>query len=257
MSYRILSRAKNMLVPKGKRPRKVRLGLYKGLTIEADLEHDMQLLTGLWERETYSCIRIAAARCDWAIDIGAGNGELVLFLLRECEAKPVIAVEPRLEANQAIERNLRLNRMLADRLAIRTNYVGVDKDAGQISLDSLATSLIGRGFIKLDVDGGELDVLRSGTECLTRTGLDLLIETHSSQLEIECMDLLKKYAFTCSIIKNAWWRAILPELRPIDHNRWIWATHIQGLPSAAFMESLRVTKVGGWVLQRGYENLRL
>lgn len=224
MSYRILSRVKNMLVPKGKRPRKVRLGLYKGLTIEADLEHDMQLLTGLWERETHSYIRTAAARCDWAIDIGAGNGELVLFLLEESEAEPVIAVEPRLEANNAIERNLRLNGMRGDRLKIRTNHVGVDKGAGHVSLDSLTASLFGRGFIKLDVDGAELDILRSGTECLARTGLDLLVETHSSQLEIECMDLLEKHGFTCSVIRNAWWRAILPELRPIDHNRWLWAT---------------------------------
>jgi methyltransferase FkbM-like protein len=104
------------------------------------------------------------------------------------------------------------------------NYVGIHGDAGQVSLDSLAAALLGRGFIKIDVDGAELDVLRSGPECLSRTGLDLLVETHSSQLEVECTDLLKRHGFECLVVRNAWWRTILPEQRPIDHNRWLWAT---------------------------------
>jgi len=33
-----------------------------------------------------------------------------------------------------------------------------------------------------------------------------------------------KRRLVCQIIKDAWWRVIVPEMRPIEHNRWLWAT---------------------------------
>jgi hypothetical protein len=75
------------------------------------------------------------------------------------------------------------------------------------------------------VDGGEMEVLRSGEALLKSTTVDLLVETHSLQLEEQCLSYLASLGFACSVIRNAWWRVIIPEHRPIGHNRWIWATN--------------------------------
>ena len=52
----------------------------------------------------------------------------------------------------------------------------------------------------------------------------LLVETHSVELERDCMGLLEELQYHCQIIENAWWRNVIPELRPIQHNRWFFAS---------------------------------
>jgi hypothetical protein len=34
------------------------------------------------------------------------------------------------------------------------------------------------------------------------------------------MEFLERLGYTCRVIKNAWWRLLIPEQRPIEHNRW-------------------------------------
>lgn len=224
MTKRLLSRLKNAFLPAGKRPHRALFGLYSGLLLDVDLRHNTQLLLGLLERETYGCITEAAGRCHWAIDVGAGTGELVLRLLKGSPAEVVIAVEPKAEAREAILQNLRLNGLDAGRLEIKDCCLGQTQGSHFSTLDALAMPLSGRGFIKIDVDGAEVDVLQSGNHSLARGNLDLLVETHSAALERGCLELLEQNGFSCHVIKNAWWRTLLPELRPIAHNRWLWGT---------------------------------
>jgi hypothetical protein len=224
MRNRLLSRAKSFLLPARKRTYRACFGLYAGLLFDASLRENLQLLLGLWERETYSYIDIARKRCEWVVDVGAGDGELVLFLIKQSPAKTIIAVEPRPDGRKNILRNLALNSVDSSRVLIENQLVGLDTNEGFVSLDRLTEPLAGRGFIKIDVDGAELGVLQSGARCLGKGQLDVMVETHSMSLEWECIRLLESYGFLCRVIKNAWWRAILPELRPIEHNRWLWAT---------------------------------
>jgi hypothetical protein len=51
----------------------------------------------------------------------------------------------------------------------------------------------------------------------------LLIETHSLALETACARFLDELHYSVIVIPNAWWRKFIPELRPTDHNRWLWA----------------------------------
>ena len=78
-------------------------------------------------------------------------------------------------------------------------------------------------FIKMDIDGGELEALQSCTSILTNKTCLLVIETHSDQLEKDCIFHLSNLGYNCKIIPNAWWRIFLPELRPIEHNHWFYA----------------------------------
>jgi len=221
---RFVSRLKSLLVPRGARPRRVVGGLYRGLTLELDLQTKTQVYLGLWERETYPFIRRAAARCRWAVDVGAGQGELALYLLKHSAAQVVYAFEPQRSEREAFARNVALNALPDPRaLCLRGEFVGGRKEEGQVALDALALPRGERGFLKVDVDGAEVDVLRSGDRLLSESVVDVLVETHAPELEAGCIELLSGKGFRCEVIDPAWWRVLVPEERPIPHNRWLWA----------------------------------
>jgi hypothetical protein len=222
---RPVSRLKRLLMlDTGRRARTCRFGLYRGLTFDLDLASETQIWAGLWERETYAFIRRAAKRCAWAIDVGAGHGELCVYLLKRSRASPVFAMEPSIPETVVLTTNLRLSG--ADgtrRIRVVNKLVGVSSELGFVPLDSLEVDRGKYGFIKIDVDGSECDVLDSGIGLLSQADLCVLVETHSATLERECIGRLERLGYSCQIISNAWWRAIVPERRPIQHNRWLWA----------------------------------
>jgi hypothetical protein len=41
------------------------------------------------------------------------------------------------------------------------------------------------------------------------------------------MDYLAELGYFVDLVRNAWWRLIWPELRPIGHNRWIIARPVR------------------------------
>jgi len=223
--FRPLSWIKQLLIKKGRRPYKVRYGLYRGLTLNLNLQYETQLYLGLYERETYTTIRTAARACDWIIDIGAGKGELCLYFLKNSCTQKVLAFEPDPEEIYIMQSNLTLNnKQNSRRISIFKKYVGTENNPNFISLDSLNLEKSKKGFIKIDVDGNELDILESGKQLLSYANIGLLIETHSRKLEDKCLQWLKNKGYTYKIIPNAWWRFMLPEKRPIKHNRWLQAT---------------------------------
>lgn len=223
---RPLSWIKRRLVKKGRRPYKVRIGLFRGLVLDLDLQHQTQIYLGLWERETHEYLREAAGSCDWVVDVGAGQGELCLFFLKNSRASRIIALEPQDSEANIIRTNLSLNGARDSRVVTISNkLVGTVADAAHTSLDALDLERTQRGFIKIDVDGYEVDVLKSGERLLSEGSVSLLIETHSKRLEDECIEWLDNKGYRCHIIDNAWWRFIVPEQRPwTPHNRWLWAT---------------------------------
>jgi hypothetical protein len=68
--------------------------------------------------------------------------------------------------------------------------------------------------------GEEEEILKGSERLNQRQGVRWLIETHSHDLEIACEARLRRANFKTAIIPNAWWRAVLPELRPCGHHRW-------------------------------------
>jgi precorrin-6B methylase 2 len=219
---RPLSVLKRALVRGGQRPVRVPFGLFKGLTLNLDLAGEMQTYLGLWETETYGFIRAAAARCRWAVDVGAGSGELVLYLLLRSRSDEVHAFEPQEAEIAELRANLALNGLEEDRrVRIHRTAVSINPNPGFVALDSIGLDAQRPGFLKIDVDGQEMHVLQSGAELLSRGRVDVLVETHSATLESECTRFLEQLGYTCSLIDNAWWRVILPEARPIPHNRWL------------------------------------
>lgn len=220
----LLSRWKQRLLPAGTGARTVPFGLFRGLRLEIDFRCQTQLYVGLWERETYPYLSRAFERAAWLIDVGAGSGELALALLARRPEARAWAIEPDARCRAAITRNLGLNQGIAsERLVVLAALAGAADGPGVMRLDRLPV-LDGRpGLVKIDVDGAERDVLRGAEGLLSRRDVSWLVETHSVELEQDCLDMFSSHGLATTIILNAWWRHLLPEHRPGGHNRWIWA----------------------------------
>jgi hypothetical protein len=80
-------------------------------------------------------------------------------------------------------------------------------------------------FIKVDVDGFEMDVLQGAIGVLKKMKVRLLLETHSSKLEDNCNHFLKNLGYRTKVVKNGWWRILLKDRRPIEQNRWLVASN--------------------------------
>jgi hypothetical protein len=190
-----------------------------------DLHHQMQLYLGLFEAELAPWLRAFASGAATAIDVGAGYGEYSLFVLVHSKAARVMAFEPEGEARSAFAANLKLNALeRPDRLVISDRMVGETCDARTTTLDSLAQVIKGPCFVKIDVEGHEVKVLRGSSKLLGMKDVSWIIETHAPGLEATCLSLLRAAGLEARIVYPAWWRAVIPENRPSIHNRWIVAS---------------------------------
>jgi hypothetical protein len=219
---RALSWVKNLVVPAGRKPRRIMFGPFRGITMALSLRHQSQIYLGLFEREVHPWLGQLTHGIRTAIDIGADSGEYTLFFLRRTDAEKVLAFEPNPEALPRLRENLQLNSLPeSNRLELSAVMVGDSDGASKVSLDSLAGSMQLPCLIKMDVDGSEGEILKGAAKLNSLGGVRCLIETHSKSLECQCLEQLKAAGFETRIIRNAWWRVLIPELRPIEHNRWL------------------------------------
>jgi hypothetical protein len=210
-------RLKEAVISHRVEPRAIRLGVYRGIVRRMAPYNTLQVIWGLWERETYPFIRKGLSAA-WMIDVGAGWGEMTV-LFAKAGASPVYAVEPGIGWDAKIADTLALNGV-TDGVEIVRSFIG---QAPAMPLSDLRVPE-GRGFIKIDVDTAEMDVLNSGAEFLRARRPMILLETHSAELEGQCVALLEGLGYRTEIIRNAWWRALIPERREWSpHNRWLWA----------------------------------
>jgi hypothetical protein len=189
IGWRPLSLAKQMILPTGNSPRRIPFGLYRGLTLDIDFASQMLFYLGLWEAETTAVIRTVLGRVDWAIDIGAGQGELAI-LFRRAGAECVIAAEPQATERSAMVRNMAFNGLEPTAITVIDRFIGKAED--EVAIDDLPVVPERPGFLKIDIDGGELGAIRSAERLLSQGRLlKVLVETHSAELERDCIAALK------------------------------------------------------------------
>src|SRR5262249_6878424 len=109
----------------------------------------------------------------------------------------------------------------AAKLTCVRKFASANEENGHCTVDALAADLPRPVVLKIDVDGGEMDVLGGAEKLLKAKAALLVIETHSRELEEACLKLLKQLHYDCRIVRNAWYRWLVPETRDVPHNRWL------------------------------------
>ncbi len=231
MQVGIVSKMKAYVVPQGNKVYAIKYGLVGGMKMNLDLRHQTQIYLGLSEREIYRALRRFSRDTMTAIDIGSAFGEYTLFFLQKTSARHVFAFDPDDGRRQKFYDNLLLNGFESDpRLRFSPKFVGERDSGSTIKLDSLIDSIESPCVIKVDVDGAELSVLRGAVRLIGAHDVRWVVETHSRALETDCLEFFQEIGYQSQVVENAWWRRIVPEQRPIEHNRWLLASRRQMRP---------------------------
>ncbi len=149
-----------------------------------------------------------------AFDIGGRDGYSALLIHRRTRA-PVISFE--CEEAGAAEMQRVFDRNDPALRAVRA-FVGAPGDPQTtLTLDQAAVQYFPPDFVKIDVEGGEADVLRGGSEVLSRKP-GLIVEVHGVSQEKECLEVLRSHDYSIDIVDQA---RFFKEQRPLAHNRWL------------------------------------
>lgn len=122
-------------------------------------------------------------------DIGAFVGTWTIAALRS-GAKFVYAIDPMVQ--------------ISPELGYQNKYKAVKRAIDEsLSLDSFVKdeNIQEVGFVKIDVEGNELKVLRSGEQTLKRFKPKLMVESHDHMLldaQFKVHTLLTEWGFTCN-----------------------------------------------------------
>lgn len=188
-----------------------------------DFNDHTPLLLGMYEWELHRFFKQTVPGAKVAFDVGGHLGYDALMIAANMDGK-VVTFEPNPERAEALRGNVELNPDFAGRVTVSELAVGDRDEAGSATLDSLAEEHGAPDFIKIDIDGGEADALRGGRELFTTKRPDLIVETHTVELEQECGRLLVDYGYRPIVKHN---RKIWKEYRrgygTVPHNRWLLA----------------------------------
>jgi hypothetical protein len=213
---RLVKRALKTILFPSAGPRRLPVGLARGIRMHIDFTTQTHHYFGLYEVELNRHLRRILRRGVRSFDVGVQHGYDSLLIAKLTRAR-VAAFECDDACFEEMEQNFALNPQLRALIQPVRGIVG--NGQGEIRLDQWAYN---DGwvpdFIKLDIDGGELDALRSAERLLRTRMPSLLVEVHTRELEQECGHLLIEHGYRPTIV-NA--RRLLPDHRPIEHNRWL------------------------------------
>lgn len=209
----------------GTRPRDIGSGLLRGLRFNVDTASKSMRLLGLDEREIAPAVEDAAASSSAALDVGANDGWYSLYFASRPNIERVWSFEPDANLVPAFEANFALNPpAFKDKVRLVNKFVGDRDDDQFVRIDTLLNDYDKPVVLKIDVDGGELDVLKGARHSLEHKTCRLIVETHAPELERDCIAYLESLNYRTTIVPNGWYRAIVPEHRPTSHNRWFVAS---------------------------------
>lgn len=182
------------------------------------------LFLGMYEWELNRFFRRSIPGAQVAFDVGGHLGYDALMAAANMPGR-VITFEPNHERAQALRDNVELNPDLASRITVCELFVGAgESDEQTTTIDAMSEKFGTPDFIKIDIDGGETDALRGGAKTLREHRPDLIVETHSPELERDCGELLVEYGYRPLIKHNRRiWREYRHGIGGIPHNRWLLA----------------------------------
>lgn len=200
----------------------IKFGIAKGLKFELNPSHSSQIIWGLNELEIHSYFKKYALKTDFILDIGAAFGYYSLIYRKINRQGKIFAFEPGVgRFHKQIVSNFNKSGYSMENIELIGKMVGCSNDNDFVKIDDYFSNKKNQKILfKIDVDGGELDVLKSGFNSFKNNECYFIIETHSPQLEKDCIEFMKENGYQTKIIKNAWYRKFVPENRPLELNRW-------------------------------------
>ena len=209
---------KSLLFPGGVRPRKILFGAGRGITVMSTPSDQSQRLLGLAELEIARHFVAFAKASNSFCDVGASDGWYCLLARKHNPGIRVVAMEPEDGLTALARKNFHLNGLVEDdSLRWIKNFCGTNAT----TLDQVLSEFPEPIFVKMDIEGAEMDALESGARVLSAKNCVLIVETHSLELEVRCKEWLETRGYRVRIIPQGFYRAILPEQRPVAHNQWL------------------------------------
>ncbi len=207
-------------------PRRIKFGTGRGLVLVLNRRHELQKELGLWEIEAQPIYARWVTPGSTVFDVGASDGDSALPLARLAAPGTVVAFEPDPTLRARLARNAALNPGVPAIHVIPALAGARDDGDRAVTLDSVVARGVAAPprFVKIDVDGAELDVLAGMQTLLAVHRPVVFVEVHGKDRERECQAFLAARGYAVRAVANAWWRALYPEHRlPVGHNRWLLA----------------------------------
>jgi hypothetical protein len=208
--------AKRLVAPAEPAPRTVLAGVGRGVRMRIDFGSQTRMYLGLYEIELDRHLRRMLQLGVAAFDVGAQHGYDSLAIVKRTGAR-VAAFESDPARIRGMRESFALNPGLAH--LIEPVEATVGNGPAELRLDDwVQNGGFVPGFIKIDVEGAEVGVLRSAARILSRWRPALVVEVHSPQLEREAGGLLMEHGYRPRVVSQ---RRLWPDHRPIGHNRWL------------------------------------
>jgi hypothetical protein len=182
-----------------------------------DFAHQTRLYLGIYEIELDRHLRRILQPGVKAFDVGSQHGYDSLAIAKYTGA-PVAAFECDHDCVSRMRQSFALNPSIAPLIQPVTALVGVGSE--KVELDDWAYGDGGfvPDFIKLDIEGGEVEALRSAERILIEQHPALIVEVHSLALEREAGEILLRHGYQPLVVSQ---RRVFSERRPTVHNRWL------------------------------------
>lgn len=206
---------------------RVRSGPLRGMSLDVDMRVQADVVVGAYERRLSRHVAGILRPGDVAFDVGSHLGYFgILMGTVVGDGGKVVCFEPDPGLHDALEDNVARNRSLIPaevevaRLAVgaargTTSFEagghstrGRLSDSGGVEVEVLtlddAVARFGTPrFVKVDVEGHELDVLQGGPGLVASNETSFGIEIHSDTLGVSCRALLDEAGYECRFITEA------------------------------------------------------
>lgn len=219
-----LAGVKNAVVSDTPRYLKVRAGPARGAMLFTTYRCGTRQLLGVYESEIIPYLKRYVRAGDVCYDIGAAGGYYTFAFAKLAAPGRVHSFDMDKQLTDQLtvlaDDNARLGSMVrVHQMQIGARHV----DERQTSLDQLVYQhrWPPPDVIKIDVEGGELDILNGAAQLLREHHPRLIVEVHSVALEQSCTHRLESLSYTPTLVKNRAWMAEYMSRR--SHNRWLCA----------------------------------
>ena len=223
-AWALLAAVKNAVVPDETREYRVRAGIARGAYLRTNLRYGTRMLFGLYEGEIASWVRRFIHPGDVCYDIGAADGYYALAFARLARPGRVLCFEPARDLAAQLQETIDRNQHLGSTIEVAPLRLGVDRDGMEATTIDVLVYEEGwppPDVIKMDVDGGEVQVLTGATRVLHEHHPRLIVEVHSIELENQCSRLMTNAGYVATTVANR--RYMAEDVFRRIHNRWICA----------------------------------